>query len=213
VVAPKPLGKDRLVVWHHSANLPAAYFISCPTNYGPVVRVQVRVPGFRTRSVLLVTTLLDPVQYPPQALAQLYRRRWEMELCFRHLKTTLQMEHLSCKSPAMIDRNYACIFCPTIWSPSRGPWVTPSGRCSGLVAGPQRHTLPSVGSSARRQRIRTTLPNPGFRLSAERPVDANPEPSNGAEPYPRLTAHAAVQEILTESRYRRPAIANSLRLN
>ena len=69
-----------------------------------VVRVRAHVPGFRTRSVMLVTTLLDPVKYPPQALAQLYLRRWEMEICFRNLKTTLQMEHLSCKSPDMFDR-------------------------------------------------------------------------------------------------------------
>lgn len=105
----KRLGKnDRLVVWHQGPKpsyMSAEYWARLPDQITVrVVRVQARVPGFRTRSVLLVTTLLDPLQYPPQALAQLYLRRWEMELCFRHLKTTLQMEHLSCKSPAMIER-------------------------------------------------------------------------------------------------------------
>ena len=69
-----------------------------------VVRVKAQVPGFRTRSVLRVTTLLDPAKYPPSELAKLYLRRWEMEICFRHLKTTLQMDVLSCKTPAMIER-------------------------------------------------------------------------------------------------------------
>ncbi len=62
------------------------------------------LPGFRTRQVILVTTLLDPIKYTAQALGQLYLRRWAMELTLRHLKTTLQMEHLSCKNPENIDR-------------------------------------------------------------------------------------------------------------
>ena len=69
-----------------------------------VVRCRVAVRGFRTREVLLVTTLLDPLRYPPPALSQLYLRRWEMELTLRHLKTTLQMDHLSCKSPPNVQR-------------------------------------------------------------------------------------------------------------
>jgi len=69
-----------------------------------LVRFQVSEKGFRTRTVILVTTLLDPKLYPLAALAQLYRRRWDMELSLRHLKTTLQMEHLSCKNPDTVAR-------------------------------------------------------------------------------------------------------------
>jgi hypothetical protein len=66
-----------------------------------LVRCRFDVPGFRTREVLLVTTLLDRQRYSLRALAALYRRRWEMELTLRHLKITLQMDQLSCKtSPA-----------------------------------------------------------------------------------------------------------------
>jgi hypothetical protein len=35
-----------------------------------VVRCRLQLPGFRTRHVVLVTTLLDSTQYPPQALGQ-----------------------------------------------------------------------------------------------------------------------------------------------
>ena len=40
--------------------------------------------------VTLVTTLLDPKAYPAEALADLYRSRWQVETNFAHLKTTLQ---------------------------------------------------------------------------------------------------------------------------
>jgi hypothetical protein len=54
--------------------------------------------GYRPRLTTLVTTLLDPVAYPAAALAELYRSRWQVELNFRHLKTTMGMEVLHCKS-------------------------------------------------------------------------------------------------------------------
>jgi len=69
-----------------------------------VVRCRGARAGFRTRQVILVTTLLDTVQYPPSALSELYLRRWDMELTLRHLKTTLQMEHLSCQTPTAVAR-------------------------------------------------------------------------------------------------------------
>lgn len=69
-----------------------------------LVRCQLNIPGFRTRQVILVTTLLDSEKYPPQALSQLYFRRWAMELSLRNLKTTLQMDQLSCKNPENLER-------------------------------------------------------------------------------------------------------------
>ena len=69
-----------------------------------LVRCRLDVPGFRTRQVILVTTLLDSDKYPPAALGQLYYRRWTMELTLRNLKITLQMDHLSCKNPENLDR-------------------------------------------------------------------------------------------------------------
>lgn len=69
-----------------------------------IIRVRVRQKGFRTRELWLSTTLLDPVAYPAEQIAQLYLRRWDMELCFRDLKTTLGMEELRCQSPGMIHK-------------------------------------------------------------------------------------------------------------
>jgi hypothetical protein len=55
-------------------------------------------PGVRTRVITLVTTLLDPVAYPATALAELYLGRWQIEVNFRHLKTTMGLEVLHCKT-------------------------------------------------------------------------------------------------------------------
>jgi hypothetical protein len=54
--------------------------------------------GFRTKVITLVTTLLDPVAYPKEDLAKLYLSRWQIEVNFRHLKTTMGMEVLHCKT-------------------------------------------------------------------------------------------------------------------
>jgi hypothetical protein len=56
--------------------------------------------GHRTKLVTLVTTLLDPEAYPATALADLYLSRWQIEVNFRHLKTTMGMEILHSQSAA-----------------------------------------------------------------------------------------------------------------
>lgn len=62
------------------------------------LRYSVRRRGFRSRSITLVSTLTDPRKYPARELAQQYLGRWEIELNFRHLKTTMRMDVLKCKT-------------------------------------------------------------------------------------------------------------------
>jgi hypothetical protein len=69
-----------------------------------LIQVRVQVKGFRTQELWISTTLLDPIADPAAQIAQLYRRRWDMELCFRDLKTTMGMEELRCQSPAMVQK-------------------------------------------------------------------------------------------------------------
>ena len=44
------------------------------------VEVQVRQPGFRTESLVVVTTLLNAKKYRREEIADLYRRRWQVEV-------------------------------------------------------------------------------------------------------------------------------------
>jgi hypothetical protein len=62
------------------------------------LRYQVGRPGFRTKEVTLVTTLLDADLYPLLELAELHRQRWQAEQHLRDLKTTLNMDKLRCKT-------------------------------------------------------------------------------------------------------------------
>ena len=68
------------------------------------IQVTVDHPGFRTRGFHLITTLLDPQQYPAADLAQLYYARWSAELNFRDIKTTMGMDVLRCQSPDMVTK-------------------------------------------------------------------------------------------------------------
>lgn len=70
------------------------------------VRVHVEQKGFRTRELVVVTTLLDPEKYPAAEIAQLYRRRWQAELNLRSLKIVLQMDHLRCKTPHRVRNEF-----------------------------------------------------------------------------------------------------------
>ena len=62
------------------------------------------VRELRTGGKLLVTTLLCPKHTPKTALKTLYRQRWHVELDLRHIKTTLGMEMLSCRTPEMVKK-------------------------------------------------------------------------------------------------------------
>jgi len=68
------------------------------------LRVTVRQVGFRTRKLVLITTLLDADQYTGKDIAELYRRRWQAELRLRSLKITLQMDVLRTKTPEMVRK-------------------------------------------------------------------------------------------------------------
>src|SRR6202162_941723 len=67
-------------------------------------RVPIAQPGFRVKVVVIATTLLDHVAYPPFKLAELYRARWNAELDLRSLKRTMQMDVLRCKTPELVRK-------------------------------------------------------------------------------------------------------------
>lgn len=56
---------------------------------------------------ILVTTLLDPQYASARALHALYAMRWNIEVDFRVIKSTLQMDVLCCKSQAMVEKEIA----------------------------------------------------------------------------------------------------------
>jgi len=82
------------------------------------IKVTVNQPGFRVNTFYIITTLLDAEEYPASELADLYFQRWDVELFFRDIKTTMGMDILRCKTPEMVRKDilmhliaYNCIRC------------------------------------------------------------------------------------------------------
>lgn len=90
---PKPRSIDREAY----AALPASLTVR-------EVRVRVQQAGFRTKVLVVATTLLDAEAVTAGDLAQLYRQRWSAELDLRSLKRTMQMDVLRCKSPELVRK-------------------------------------------------------------------------------------------------------------
>lgn len=106
---------ERLVVWKKSRAKPpyltAAEWAALPGEITVrVIRVRVKQKGFRIRELSLVTTLLDASQYPAGEIIAAYLRRWRLEMCFDDLKTTLGLDALRCKTPAMVHRELLMVF-------------------------------------------------------------------------------------------------------
>ncbi len=108
----KRLGKnDRLVYWSkpqsraaHSGLTRKLWETLTQTLCVREVRFNIEQKGHRTKEIIIVTTLLDPVEYPVEELAELYLKRWRIELWFDDIKTSMQMDVLRCKTPEMIEK-------------------------------------------------------------------------------------------------------------
>jgi len=100
----KQLGAtDQIVEWLKSTNRPrwmsAPQFAALPDSIVVrELRYTIQEKGFRPTEIMLVTTLLDAELYPLSALASLFQQRWEIETNFGHLKTTMKMDVLKCKT-------------------------------------------------------------------------------------------------------------------
>jgi hypothetical protein len=103
--------EDHVVTWRRPKQVPkglrAEDFALLPeTLQVRELRYEVDVKGYRVRTVVLSTTLLDDAQYSARALAELYFQRWQIEVDFRHLKTTMQMDVCRGKSPDVVEKEF-----------------------------------------------------------------------------------------------------------
>lgn len=100
---------DKLVIWHKPQKCPKglsqeAFAALPPTLVVREIYYYIIIPGFRTQQVSLITTLLDKKDYPTLELVRLYDFRWDVEVNLKHLKTTLGMDILRCKTPQMVRK-------------------------------------------------------------------------------------------------------------
>lgn len=107
----KRLGRgDRLVEWRRSRKVrPAWMKLESWAEMPPKLTLReitytVPIKGFRSKRIVLATTLTDPKLFPAKAFAELYLQRWKAELFLRDIKISLHMDVLRCKTPEMIHR-------------------------------------------------------------------------------------------------------------
>ena len=112
----KRLGKhDQLVRWRRPKTAPkwmdAVQHLMLPADL-LVRELRYSIPrkGQRTLEVTIATTLLDPVRYPREKIAELYGVRWRVETHFAQLKTTLKMRKLKSQTEAGIRKELA-VYC------------------------------------------------------------------------------------------------------
>jgi hypothetical protein len=94
---------DQIVVWYKPKNKPtwmsAEEYAALPAEITVrELRYRVETPGFRVGYVTVVTTLLEAEVYPAQEVAKLYFRRWLVEVNFKHIKITMNMDVLHCQT-------------------------------------------------------------------------------------------------------------------
>ena len=107
----KVLGKDDLLIrWKKPVRVKASSYSQADWEALPEqlqlrqIKVTVTQPGFRTSTLHIITTLLDPIEYPACEIADLYLQRWEIELFIRDIKTTIGMDILRCRTPDMVRK-------------------------------------------------------------------------------------------------------------
>lgn len=211
---------DRLVTWtkpkQRALTIPQKLWALLPDEITlRLVQVRCAHKGFRTRELVLVTTLLDPEKYPAKELARLYMRRWEVELFFRDIKTMMRMEHLRCQSPAMVQREFVMhliaynLIRTVMWQAARRHDV-PLDRISfkGSVDAVRQYS--AALSRARTQRkadelVRDLLATLAADLVPHRPNRREPRAlKRRPKPYSLLTKHRSTfKEIPHRGKYRK----------
>ncbi|MDF1816570.1 MAG: IS4 family transposase [Verrucomicrobiales bacterium] len=107
----KKIGKNqRIVVWEKprqekGSRLTKEQWAALPATVDMrLIRTKGPDRDGKQRTLYIVTTLLDHIEYPAEEITSLYAHRWEIELRFRDIKTTMGMEMLRTKTPEMIKR-------------------------------------------------------------------------------------------------------------
>jgi Transposase DDE domain len=73
---------------------------------GRLIVIQARRRGYRPLTLYLFTTLTDSQAYPPERLLEWYGWRWQVELDFRTIKSTMEMDQSAAKSADMVRKEF-----------------------------------------------------------------------------------------------------------
>jgi len=156
-----------------------------PKNFSSCLSVRrfrslIRQPGFRTKQIIVVTTLLDPKRFSRSKIAELYQR-WQAEVNLKHVKTTLGMERVLALTLRWYARNldaFDGLQCTLMWQAAHKAGVAPlrvsAARASAI------HPLPDLATATPRKlkRLYQTLLVITHKLVPHRPNRIEPRVKN-----------------------------------
>jgi putative transposase len=200
--------QDRLMIWRKGCAvgkwLKRSIIAALPQEITVrVLRVTVHQKGFRCRHLTLVTTLLDPQQFPALEIARAYLRRWRLEMCLDDLKTTLSLNELKGQTPRMAYKElltgliaYNLVRC--VMAQAATLHEVPLDRISfkGSLDGLRQFSgaLTQARTRKARQKLWDLLLHTLARdLVPERPGRREPRAVKSISKYPKLTRHRHVQ--------------------
>jgi hypothetical protein len=97
-------GEDRPMQWAPSKADQSDPTMSLAPISGRLIYQRIERDGFRPVDLYIFTTLLDQSEYSVEELLALYGRRWHVELDLRYVKSTLDLDLLTGKSVAMVQK-------------------------------------------------------------------------------------------------------------
>jgi hypothetical protein len=185
----KPLSSyESIEVWRKPKTCPKslslAEFAQLPkTLTVRIIKYYIPNPGYRTKQVILVTTLLDSKVFPTTEIIGLYGQRWEVELDLKHLKTTLGMDILRGKAPTMVRKEiYAHLLAYNLlrtimWESGITHKVDPLRLSLQRTRQHLDNFIPQLASASTKKRVQlyqTLLKTIAHKLVPERPKRCEP---------------------------------------
>jgi len=71
---------------------------------------EIRIRELKVKGIVYVITFLDPKKYQKKELAKIYKMRWRVEIGINNIKTTMNMDMLSCNTPEMVRKDIGIHF-------------------------------------------------------------------------------------------------------
>ncbi len=101
-----PAFLDQALVWVPTGRDQVDPGLSKEPVAGRLLILKAHRRGYRPKPLLLFTTLMDVQAYPPERLLELYGGRWQVELNFRTVKSTMHMDRSEAKSAEMVCKEF-----------------------------------------------------------------------------------------------------------
>ncbi len=104
---PLPSGLDWPVRWACGKDTHVDPTLPCDRLDGRLIFVRLTKAGFRPIELYLFTSLTDPQAYPVADLVALYGLRWQVEVDYQHIKTSMDMAEFTAQTPEMFRKELA----------------------------------------------------------------------------------------------------------